>query len=401
MVAHSAMGAQRRKIRALLICTTAWLGAERATWAEEAPTAGEHARVSTAVPRLHHAPVSTATAHQPLRVAADIDHPELVRHAWLVYTTERTSEPHAVAFKRAGPAGYVATVPASDVTTPWLGYTIELEKLDGSSVAVFAARERMQLVIVPEPRMDARERALSARLNDRRSVFSSSADYVDFGMSDIDTPQGPVLVPGSVDSDPASTTVADRVHDRYFRIEGGYSYRPLGIVTEFSLRVGLVRGQSPVRSGDPLAPGQSEQDRYDVGLNYGAPSVRFFLADAWHLDVGFLTSVTERGYSLGASGALLIGDPYGSKLAIGGETIARFGTRCWTRLDIDVARGLSFAPIVEVSNMPNADAFGVRLIGEFTLELGEGFALAGRGGYQARKFTAGGPSAGATLSYAF
>jgi hypothetical protein len=51
--------------------------------------------------------------------------------------------------------------------------------------------------------------------------------------------------------------------------------------------------------------------------------------------------------------------------------------------------------------MPHADRYGMRLLGEVDWAMGEGFSAAVRGGYQARLFTAGGPSAGVTLRYAF
>jgi hypothetical protein len=43
----------------------------------------------------------------------------------------------------------------------------------------------------------------------------------------------------------------------------------------------------------------------------------------------------------------------------------------------------------------------VRLLGELDIGLGAGLSVALRGGYQARVFTAGGPSGGLTVRYAF
>jgi len=58
-------------------------------------------------------------------------------------------------------------------------------------------------------------------------------------------------------------------------------------------------------------------------------------------------------------------------------------------------------PIVEVTDMPHADKFGVRLIGEVAVDVGAGVQLSARGGYQARVFTEGGPSVGLGGGYAF
>ena len=51
--------------------------------------------------------------------------------------------------------------------------------------------------------------------------------------------------------------------------------------------------------------------------------------------------------------------------------------------------------------MPHADRYGLRLLTEARCKLGGGFAVALRGGYQARTFTSGGASGGTTLSYEF
>jgi hypothetical protein len=51
--------------------------------------------------------------------------------------------------------------------------------------------------------------------------------------------------------------------------------------------------------------------------------------------------------------------------------------------------------------MPHAEYAGVRLLGETALNLGAGFRLDLRGGYQARSFERGGPSFGGGLAYAF
>ncbi|HXK18282.1 MAG TPA: hypothetical protein VNG33_10795, partial [Polyangiaceae bacterium] len=243
----------------------------------------------------------------------------------------------------------------------------------------------------PQDLMDARERALYQRLGRRRSVFSGSFDYVDFGTSHAVTP------------DALGQPTTHDVRDRYFRLETGYTYRPLRLVTEFSLRLGLVRGHSPVPLADSAgsASGTKPSDPFAVGLNYGAPSVRLRLADICHLEGELLTSVTEQGFSLGAGASVLIGDAYGEKLTLGFESIQTFGTRFWSRMDVPASARVVFSPIIEITDMPHANKFGVRLLGELGFDLGQGFMLGVRGGYQARRFTEGGATGGVTLAYAF
>jgi hypothetical protein len=248
---------------------------------------------------------------------------------------------------------------------------------------VFASREAPHRVQIPDDISDLRERALAARLDNRRSVASTSAEFVYFGSTTTDVVTA---------ANPAQHL--EKVPDQYYRVEGSYTYRPLGTIAEFSIRLGVVRGTS-------IVPDTKERGKYDVGLNYGSPSVRFRLDDAWHVEASLVTSVTELGFSAGGGGALLIGDPYGTKFTVGFESIQTFGTRFYSRMDIQANRSLLIAPIIEVTDMPHADRYGLRLLGEMRFDLGSGFGVGLRGGYQARLSTGGGPALGGILAYAF
>jgi hypothetical protein len=336
-------------------------------------------------PQLHHAPVSVAEAHTPVAIRAEIDHPELVRRALLVYRIGSEPSFREVEFLRASEGPYVAIIPEEQVQAPTLAYTIEIERVDGARVSVFASRQAPHGVSIPEDLTDMRERALYERLDGQRSVAKLSAEYVSFGKTD--------------SFDPVTGEPRD-VSDRYFRIEGSYTYRPMRIVTEFGVRGGTLRGSSPVPPRE-LAAGQSEDDRFDVGLDYGGPRVRFRFHDLVHADGELVVGLTELGFSWGGGGAILIGDAYGSKLTLGFESLQLFGTRFFSRMDVVAADGVILGPMIEVTNMPSAEKYGVRLLGEVMFELGYGFGVAVRGGYQARDATSGGPSVGATLAYAF
>ncbi len=340
------------------------------------------------MPELRHAPVSNARAHEALSVHADIVYPQLVKRALLVYRPAKQKGFREVEFRRGAPGPYVAIVPGDQVSSPALDYTIELERIDGARQAVFSSRAEPYRVQVPEDGMDSIENAQSEQLDDRRSVFSSSAEYVSFGKS-VAAVEGP------------AGQLEDRVvDDRYYRVEGGYTYRPLRTISEFSVRIGVVRGSAPVPVRD-LVPGQSEEERFDVGLNYGAATVRFRMHDLWHIDGSVLANVTEVGFSAGTGGTLHIGNVRGSKLSLGFEAIQTFGLRFFTQVDIQAHHRLRVSPIIEATNMPSASDYGVRLLGEVAVDIGHGFAVAGRGGYQARDATSGGPSGGGTVSYAF
>jgi hypothetical protein len=331
-------------------------------------------------PYVHHAPPSIASPNEALRIEATIDFPNLVKRAVLVYRAEGAPQLHEVPFLRGNQADYVAVIPAEDVHPPGVAYAIEVEQTDGARFAVFAQRDAMHDVAVPEDYGDLTEKALLAQVAGRRSVFSSSFDYVSFGSSATTT--------GS------STTVSDG----YWRAEFAYTYRPLRFIVEFSIRAGIVRGTSPVPGLDPTAP--DFNDKTKVGLNYGAPTALVRLTDYLHLEAELLTSVTEVGFSAGGGAAIHIGEVYGSKLVVGVESVKTFGTRGWARLDL-VRPHWRVSPIVEITDMPHADRAGVRLLTELALDLGNGFGIAARAGYQARDFKTGGPALGVSMAYAF
>ena len=362
---------------AALLCIASAAHAEP----EPAGTAG-----AADVPALHHAPQVTARLAEDISIGAVVDRPDRVKRALLVFQGGGTHG--EVEFARAsGPLGYVAIIPATAVR-PDLGYSIEIETTTGEQLQVFATRAAPHHVTVLDSPEDRREAALLARLHGRRSVVQTSGEYASFGTTTATVPIA--TAPGALPR-PGETR---RVADQFYRVEGSYTYRLLGTVSEFGIRAGVVRGQSLVR-------GESDPSKYEVGLNYGAPRIRLRAEDWLHVEGELLTSVTEVGFSVGGGGALLLGDPYGSKLVLGVEGIQVFGVRGYTRLDLVANSRLSLAPIIEVTTMPHADVAGVRLLGDAGIEMGAGLRLDVRAGYQARRFDQGGPTLGGSLAYAF
>jgi hypothetical protein len=346
-------------------------------------------------PAVHHAPVVSSFQHEPVKISARLDHPELVRSMSLVYRNPR-GQWRMATFLRAAD-DYVAVIPGAEIEPPGLAYTIEIERLDGVVIPGFASRAAPFPVVVIEDRTDAREKAAMERLLGRRSVATFSAEMVRFGTT---AGRSPIPCAAGQEGCTAGQLVTPVIDDQYFRIEAGYTYRPLRTVAEFSLRGGVVRGQSLVGSVAVY-----DLEKYKVGLNYASPSVRFRLADAWHLELSGLTSITEVGFSVGGGGALLIGDPYGSKLTLGFETIGfkeqYFGSRFYTRVDLAAGDRVRLSPQIEVTDMPHAESFGVRLLGDVSVDIVRGFSATLRGGYQARRSTSGGPAFGGTLNMAF
>jgi hypothetical protein len=341
----------------------------------------------SAVARLLHEPPSAAEAHEPLRIEARLVHAETIARALLLFRTPTSEGYREIEFRRSVPGPYLAVVDEARMVPPYLEYTVELELRDGRRVAVLGSRRAPHRVQIAPDTMDVVEEALDSRVEGRRNAFSAGGEYVSFGSS-----EARLRTNGHTET----TTV----RDEYYRVEAGYTHRLLGWVPEFGIRAGVLRGSVPVTVRE-LQPGQDEADGFDVGLNYGSPWLRFRIVDMLHVDASVLISVNEVGFQVGAGTSVHIGDPYGSKLTIGVEGVQEFGTRLYTQLDIQAHDLVRVAPVIEVTNAPSADRFGVRVLAEIGTQIGYGFTLTGRGGYQARTFTAGGPCLGGALGYAF
>lgn len=366
----------------------------------EAPAAAERAtppRPLAGEPRAHHDPVSTAKVHEDLKITVALDHPEAIKSAGVVFRTAKGELRMVPLLRGSEGDAYVAVIPGAEVTSPGIAYAIEVERLDGRRVPLFASRGELMPVEVTDERMDVHEQALLKRLDGRRSVVTAGGEFVRFGAT---TGGGKIPCAAKQTDCAAGDLVRPVVDDQYWRVEVGYTYRPLRVVEEFSLKIGVVRGTSLVNLSE------YDASKYKVGLNYASPSVRFRFIDQLHMDLTLLTSITEIGFSVGGGGAFLIGDPYGTRLTLGADVAGLtkstyFGSRFYARLDLAVHSRVILAPTIEVTDMPHAETFGVRLYSDLAFNLGKGFGLSLRGGYQARKSTSGGVGVGGSLAYAF
>lgn len=369
------------------------LEADRAPLLEPAPPGSPAPAPAALLPALHHAPIASAVADEPLTVRANIDAPHLVKTAVVVYKAK--DRWYTLKLLRSE-EGYAGTIPADHVKPPGLAYAIELETAGGERAPVFATRADPQPVVVRDHAADVRERWLSGRVGGRRSLVSAGVEFVRFG-----TTTGAPKPCGAGQEDCKEGELhTPRIDDQYYRVEASYTYRPLRAVSEFGFRLGVVRGRSLVDLD------VYESDRYDVGLNYAGANVRFRLADILHADLEFMGSVTEVGFSSGAGAAVVLGDPLGTRFTAGWQSIGftedtYFGTRFYTRLDLKATERITVAPSIEVTDMPHAEQFGVRLLADTGFVLGRGFTLWVRGGYQARVSRSGGPTVGTTLQFGF
>lgn len=345
------------------------------------PASSAPARVATdPVVRVEHTPLIAAPRRQPLRLTATFREADRLTAAYVIYRTETSGGLRQAMFRRSSLGdGWIAEIPSDQLGGDTFAYSIEGRAADGDHLPLFASREDPQRVQLQDARTDAAEAGALARLGGRRSVVATSFDYVSFGRR----------APGvaSVTPVPGEPQVV-KSDDRYVRAEAGYTYRVLRDIAEFGLRIGVVRGSSPGR------------DR-EVGLNYGAPHLRVRAAPFLHFEGAIFTGITEVGFAFGVGGSVHLGDPYGTKLVLGLETIEVFGTRGYSRLDVGGPLGFTLSPTVEITDMPHATATGVRLLLEASRPVAGGFTLAARGGYQARDEATGGPTLGIGAAYAF
>jgi hypothetical protein len=323
---------------------------------------------------VHHAPIAVASESEQLTVNAKFDRPDKAKHVYLVYKTGDAV--HEIAFERAE-YDFAASIPASDVHAPHLAYAIEVEDTQGTRHDAFASRQAMHEVEVLEDEGDLRERAQLERLDKRRSQLALSTEYAYFGTETT-----------TLNGTPTS------VRDEYWRVDGSYTFRILRLVSEFGISFGVVRGSS-------IVPNAQSAKEYDVGLNYGAPRIRFRATDWLHFDFELLTSITEVGFSVGGGGAVILGSPYATHVTLGGEGVQVFGARGFARVDIPAGKRLVVAPTIEVTNMPHASTAGVRLLLDANILLGRGFSIGLRAGYMARNFDNGGFGGGLQAGYAF
>jgi hypothetical protein len=334
---------------------------------------------------LLHTPISIANEQEPLVLAADFSHPEDLRQAILSYRTASQKQYREVPFRRSAHS-YRAVVPGADVQEG-LAYLIELELANGERIVAFASRSAPFQVQVQLRKDDADELAAARRLSERRSVTTLRGEWVTFGESDPNDSAEPLDATLEPPESGASRA------DDYYRLEASYAYRPLRLVNEFGVRLGLVRGSSPRDASDLGSP--------EVGLNYAAPWLRLRLEDVAFATVHVVTGVTEVDFSLGAGIELTFGDPYGASLDLGFEYIEGFGSRLFTRLNILASDRVRLSPMIEATDMPNARDYGVRLLGELGWEVTPELELTLHGGYQARAAVSGGVSLGAGASLAF
>ena len=232
---------------------------------------------------------------------------------------------------------------------------------------------------------DVVERRLLEQVNGRRHELTASGEWVDFGATEIVTETPGNGVPRRQISD-----------DHYWRAEARYDYRFLLVLYSLGLRLGVLRGTSPIEDRYPTG-----DDPHAAGLNYAVPELRLRFHDVFHMDAGVIIGVNDEGFAFGGTGAMHIGDLYGPRLTLAFEGVQQLGVTAKTQVHLPLVDWLELAPVVELTNLPAGDRFGLRMLGDVVVRPGAGLSIRARGGYQTRFSEGGGPTIGGGLGLAF
>jgi hypothetical protein len=274
--------------------------------------------------------------------------------------------------------GYQAIIPAAIVVPPGFSYFVTEHMADGGERAVFADAGSPHRVRVTRTEDAEDERIALAACGGQRSTLGLAADGVDYG-------------------DRRLGTAPNNVHDRYYRLEAGYSY---GFLTRIeTIRLSLVRVRGEAAVWDPALKTPAVPTA--PGIDYGRAEVTLRATDELRLRGAVLLGASQRGFEYGGGAALTLGDPRGMNLDLGVERITTLGTTGRLRLGFLAQERVPMGASVEVSSFPVGDDAGVRLLYDIGYRFGPVTQLVVRAGYQGRTSVTGGPSIGASFDYGF
>jgi hypothetical protein len=345
--------------------------------ASPTPTSGLAAATSGLRAGIVHVPLNEAIAGDTPLVFT-VRNPQLAG-AIFVHVVKDGAHPTELTVQALRTAsGYEAVVPADRVTRAGFAYFVTERMPDQSERAVFADALAPHPVHVTRPKEDEDEAArLKARRGERSTVILA-AEAVDYG-------------------DRRLQGAANQLHDRYYRLEAGYSYSFLRRVEEIRLTVVRVRGEAALvqMSDKPTAT------PIQPGIDYGRAEVTLLADDGTRLRGSLLLGASQFGFEYGGGAALVLGDPRDVNLELGVEHVTTLGTTGRLRLGFLATERVPMGASIEVSNFPVGGDAGVRLLYDIGYRFGAVTRLSLRGGYQGRTSVTGGPSLGANFEYGF
>lgn len=334
---------------------------------------------------VRHVPLAEAQAGDEVTVEATAD------HAW-----ESTIRLHvkpvtggswtATEFARHGDK-LAAVIPADQVQAPGIDYYIDSVGKDGAVVAEFASAESPHRVVVRRSADDVRRDRELARYGGRRSRVQGSFDWVDFGTRRF-----------------RDLTDSRRIPDRYYRIDGSYSFLILAYPLK-AFRIGYTQllGTTPDAERDTASCIDISQCDLESGFKVGGWfELRFSLRDGFEIDTRGSVMATRDGFNVGGRTELRVGVEDGNHIALGGEVMAEVGSSVFFRLGWDTVPHFPMAASVELLDYPaDRRATGVRLVYDIAYPFPNGLRIGARASYQARDEQVGGIGGGVNAGLDF
>jgi hypothetical protein len=358
-------------IRTLRISLVVLLAVPALALADELPPAPPQ-------PSIVHAPDGRAPTGEPLVLAMDLVHPELIDRVMVHWRAGASGAFRATRVRRGVEAAWAAQIRVPRRGVDRIEYYVTMTTRDGASRVAFASPEDPHVVVILPTPDDAQETAELAFRSGRRLDLAAGAEWIDLGRRRDED--------GSLCDKPGQ-----RCRDDWYTLYGAVRYHFLRRVRSVGVRIDRLRGVT-ARDGNETR----------VGLVGATVDVELRLAPAISLSFVGILGANEEAVQPGGGFELSFGVGEPTRLDVGLRGVANVGWTfdAWMRW-LTIPRTPLGAGI-EVTNEPGAgDDAAVRLLAEVGRQFGQNVTVTLRGGYGARDLRAGGPSLGGQAQVSF
>jgi hypothetical protein len=281
---------------------------------------------------------------------------------------------HSVRAQRTA-SGFVARIAEASVPGDGIAYWVVERDRQGTERAVFASSAAPQPLQVYPSSDAAREQRLLRLAGGRRSRVTLRGERVDMGAFRVSDPRVP----------------SDR-RDSYYHLEGQYAYRFFRSVEELEVGIGYL-------DGELLDTQRLERERRQLG--YGRTAITFALGNWLRLRPGLVLGISQVGFEAGGDLGVSIGERDGTEFELYGGFVSRLGGQLGARLGWSTVPRVPMGARIEITNFPNNEDFGVRLLFDIGYRMSDALLVRFIGGYRGRTSLAGGPSLALSVDYAF
>ena len=278
--------------------------------------------------------------------------------------------------------GWIAEIRDAELAPPGIVYwVVRRDPGEGDprarEHAVFASAAEPHDVVVYDSEVDAYARRMLERREGRRYRAGASFEYVSLGKR---------TLPAGVSGPRAAS---------YWRTAASFGYSFFGVVDAIRFELGVLRGEQQVVGFDATPTTQA------IGFNWGSGELLFRVHELVRIRSRLIFGVSQEGFELGGALGVVIGDPDGTSLELGGEGVTGLGVTGRLRLGWATVPRVPMGATIELTTFPIDDAAGVRLLFDAAYEIYPGALIRVTGGYRGWTSVAGGPSLAADLVIAF